>query len=513
MSRFKLKLATPVLLICTILCSCKTEIPLIKPPFPEVSSHWYTAEFDCTEGHEVSFDNGSRLSIPPNAFVNKDGQQVSGSVQFRFREISDVNEILVSGIQMFVSSKGPDVMVSADMFELRAYQDNEALHLAEGKSIRTELASNTGGNDYDLYYLDEQQKGWNNLTAVEPTENPTRNAIGDSIVETNSRIENLDMTNTFALNYLPLIDLKNKPIPRDKTFHYHNYENDPSYAVIEKLVLAKLKQYGTQWIFGYDNKYVKHEGKVYHASMVLWQSEKPIPSWIVNKRNEWGRHFSLRAEVLKLKSGKYKISITEWRRTSTKWSYVPIFSTIATVKIPLKELYSKTPTVWNEEIEQLLQEAEDLKAQYETQNLFLRTFEVTSMGIYNYDRIKKEEQILVNVDLQLDGKPLEWSSDIDLYTIPRGDNTVIRYHSSQKDRFVVYPGQDMIVMMVINGKQVALIEKDFFDNLDYDQLKKEPSQGLTLKLQTYPEPIASMEDVQKILQYPANVGVPVAMTQ
>lgn len=498
MPRLKLTALLP-LIASTIIFSCQPEIPLVKPPFEGVTNDWYNASFEASAGHTTTFPNGTEISIPKNAFVDENGNTISGNVDFKFQEISSVDQVLTSGIQMTTNNENREVMVSADMFELRAYQNGKELQLGNGKTIKTALASNEGSSEYDFYFLNEQQKDWDLLGAVQPEENQRKINAKNGIDSLSNQLEDLDMENVFALNYLPLIDLADKPLPRDKNFNYHNYRNDPSFAVLDKLVTAKLMKYGAKWIFGFDNKQVRYKGKLYHSSMVLWQAEKPIPNWISKKRYEYAPWSAYNANVVKLKSGKYSISITEYQRIDGKWPQKTIFSTLASIKMPLKELYQSSPTHWSEEIQRLEEEAMKLKQVHETQNLFVRTFEVASMGIYNYDRIKKNEQIMVSIDLELDGQKFDWNSSMDLYTVPKGDNTVIRYHNSQRDKFVIYPDQDMLVFTVLDNNKIGLLDDDFFKSLNYQSIKSSGNTAITLPLKSSDIIIKSQQDVMIFL--------------
>lgn len=167
--------------------------------------------------------------------------------------------------------------------------------------------------------------------------------------------------------------------------------------------------------------------------------------------------------------------------------------------MPLKELYQSSPTHWSEEIQRLEEEAMKLKQVHETQNLFVRTFEVASMGIYNYDRIKKNEQIMVSIDLELDGQKFDWNSSMDLYTVPKGDNTVIRYHNSQRDKFVIYPDQDMLVFTVLDNNKIGLLDDDFFKSLNYQSIKSSGNTAITLPLKSSDIIIKSQQDVMIFL--------------
>ena len=83
--------------------------------------------FNASDGYEFHASNGTHLSIPPKAFLTKDGKLVNGEVNVKFREFHDAKSILLSGIPMQLNENRDEYMQSAGMMELRAFKGRESL--------------------------------------------------------------------------------------------------------------------------------------------------------------------------------------------------------------------------------------------------------------------------------------------------------------------------------------------------------------------------------------------------
>lgn len=137
-----------------------------KPPFiaPPVQDYKAGADkFVIDAGSDTSFTykTGSLIHIPANSFITKDGKDVEGPVEIRYREFHDQIDLLLSGIPMNYDSANVHLQFeSAGMFEIEAYQNGELVQLKPGRELSVDMISYTDRNDYNVYYLDTMKRQW-----------------------------------------------------------------------------------------------------------------------------------------------------------------------------------------------------------------------------------------------------------------------------------------------------------------------------------------------------------------
>ena len=90
-------------------------------------------KFNTEEGLVFHRPNGTHIEIPANSIVDKNGKEVMGEVEFRFREMHKASEIFLSGIPMQMNEDRTKHLQSMGMVELRVFKGGEELALKEGK--------------------------------------------------------------------------------------------------------------------------------------------------------------------------------------------------------------------------------------------------------------------------------------------------------------------------------------------------------------------------------------------
>lgn len=148
---------------CGTEAATKTGTEAVRPPLAGVDVPMQDFTFDATRGGTVHTRYGSEIRIPADALTDANNQPVKGKVKLRFREFHTAADILVSGIPMRYDSAGTKYdFVSAGMFEIRAEQNGEQLHIREGKKIDVELASYKEDEGYSFYELNPETGDWKN---------------------------------------------------------------------------------------------------------------------------------------------------------------------------------------------------------------------------------------------------------------------------------------------------------------------------------------------------------------
>ncbi len=110
--------------------------------------------------------NGTVVNIEPNTFVHANGSIVKNQIIIKVREMHSAKDIFKSGIPMSVSANRNNFLESAGMIELRAFDNDEELAIASGKSIDIALANFVPSNGYRLFHLNDNQNWQVNDTFV-----------------------------------------------------------------------------------------------------------------------------------------------------------------------------------------------------------------------------------------------------------------------------------------------------------------------------------------------------------
>lgn len=166
------------------------SMPYINPPFKNVQAAFVNSSIDGYKGGEYVYESGSKLVVPPSAFVDEQGQPVGGNINIRFREFHDYVDFFISGIPMEYDSAGTRYQLeSAGMIEIYAEQDGKRLNVAPDKEIAVELvsevavpASRKGKTpSYNVYQLDVENRNWvyNGKDQVELLEEDLSSIIND----------------------------------------------------------------------------------------------------------------------------------------------------------------------------------------------------------------------------------------------------------------------------------------------------------------------------------------------
>ncbi|OQX99574.1 MAG: hypothetical protein B6I20_09790 [Bacteroidetes bacterium 4572_117] len=228
--------------------------------FPEFELPKSTHLIKSTVENTITVESGSEIFVPDNAFVNSEGNAITGEVTIKYKEIRTPSDIIIEDIDMTFDSAGVTYSFqTAGMFELTASANNEEVFLKDGKNIKVSYVSNRGG-DYNFYHYD---KKWNYQGISD--DNLPLNVVDDK----KSAVTPLKPVKVDPNNDL-IIDIKtgHKHISELKLYHklIWKYAGDKNNDEIVKLLSAKiynpdLKKSNKKghYIFSFTNKKVMHQ--------------------------------------------------------------------------------------------------------------------------------------------------------------------------------------------------------------------------------------------------------------
>lgn len=136
----------------------------IAPPIPGLNVRNFSYKFKTALGGTFKHTSGTKVTFPANAFVDANGNPVSGNVEIQYREFRDQVDFFLSGIPMqYDSAQHTYQFVSAGMMEISGFVNGQPVFLAKGKTVNVEFASKNQGTQFNLYRFDTLAGNWNYL--------------------------------------------------------------------------------------------------------------------------------------------------------------------------------------------------------------------------------------------------------------------------------------------------------------------------------------------------------------
>jgi len=460
-----------------VIHSCSDKVaqkPFIQPPFPALDPQFASFTFDAQKGDSILLPSGTLIVVPPDALVDADGKPVSGQVELKYREFNDAKGILLSGIPMRYDSAGQVInFTTAGMFEMHAYQQDKELALAQSKTIPVRFGSQTVGNDFNFYRLDQNARNWAYLGTDTAEVNIEKRIMKEQIEKQLPEIKVPDET-LFALNYDGIIDVYFKD---DNNKIYKNRKS--------KLPANRAKEYGLTYSGVYCYETVKYKGVNYLAAMMVWRrvSDKPFPKWA---DNSWTKSFKA------LGKNMYSITITNDKEK--------VYTAQMEAVMPLKALFAFAPDYWkknyDDAIAKINEEIERLKVMAEV----YRTFEVNQFGIYNYDKMwSNENRVDLAADFKFDAQVNEELSSIEIIYLPGDDRTVIKWPQDVWSRLKIVPSEKARIFAVLPGNKLAIFPSAKFAQINFDSLRTATNPKYLFSLQTEATVVNTEEALKQML--------------
>lgn len=121
-------------------------------------------EVEVEAGAILEYPSGTKLAIPANAFVDANGNPVTGTVEVQYAEFSSPVDFMFSGASMVTHQDGEMAYYnSAGMFEITANKDGQELLLGEGKQIEVGLAMRDSMENVNFYEYNKATREWTTL--------------------------------------------------------------------------------------------------------------------------------------------------------------------------------------------------------------------------------------------------------------------------------------------------------------------------------------------------------------
>jgi hypothetical protein len=351
----------------------------------------------------IATSKGTVIKIDPSTFTYANGAMVYNQIQVKVREMHTASDIFKSGIPMSVDGARNDFLQSGGMLEVRAFDNNEELKIADGKSIGIELANFSPANGFSLYHL-QGNENWK----VNDTFNLKKNERKSKALE-------------------KIVNLLKQPFIKKA-----NPENDKYLIVANVSQAPHLKAFQNQhWKIadGTDPDVVEK------CMRLSWDDVVVTP--LRNQKNRYNLAFT--RSIYVQGSGTDTISL------QVQASPVNTSDTIFTNQL---DDYKKAIVRMNEEKIRLQAEAD-----------MVSSFQIRKLGVWNIDKIMKNEDLVkcsLNFDFEKQIDPLV--NHIKLFVLHEEDNSVVYYLSQDWDKVRLSKTKRISLVAVLPNNKVAFVD-------------------------------------------------------
>ena len=139
----------------------ETKHSFINAPSQKLKVPYSAYKINNAKGGNITHTTSSKIKIPKNSFVDKNGKDIVGDVTIEYKEFHDMGDVISSGIPMAYDSSGIKYnLETAGMFEIKGSQDGKPVFIKPEKNLEVELASAISEQRFNQYYLDTLEKNW-----------------------------------------------------------------------------------------------------------------------------------------------------------------------------------------------------------------------------------------------------------------------------------------------------------------------------------------------------------------
>lgn len=428
------------------------SMPLVavKPPIPNVDVPYLTCKIPVSKGGQIETSTGTTVEVPPNAFVDKDGNPVKGEVEIKFREFHDAADIIVSGIPMHNPETG-EFMETGGMFEILGEQKGKEIFIAAEKDIQVNLASFNEGDDFNFFQLGQEDLHWDDK-GLASAEQPNLKKIKE--------LAQLDKKKPSK----PLRPLKKSGVNGRQLFDLDvNYTRFPTLKAFSSVV----------WQYSGEGVNIEKEKWVFES--------------------DWDR-----INISKAENGFFELKLSNKDKT-IKTYIQPVLQ---------DDDYEAALAVFTERTMKKYQDLVEVqrirREQLANQSNMYRSLSVSGFGIHNCDIWGKIPNVVCLANFDFDehaGVDAEDAKDITVFLVMKDRKAVVPYRCkiAKSNRFN-FPstGNNALVAVLPKGR-VAMFTASDFANVDGAEVRK--TSRLTVEMRTSDTYLESKEDLSLILDY------------
>jgi hypothetical protein len=431
----------------------------IHPPFPSLDISPMTKTVDAGSGLLFQSKHQSVITIPPYAFLDKDGNIVKGNVEVSYREFFNYMDIFLSGIPMHFNSSQ---LESAGMFEFTASKNNEPVYANPENKISVMLASLKETPGYNMYYYDMKQKRWIEKGESKVSRTTASNAFISNqtmVVDSVQTVFNFDKA-----EYSIRLSGTREPAKKKKSFFskqqpsdgfsFQFVASDNTVPELNALRTIRWKYKGKDAMEKFNDVFYSDDPDSKYSSAT--RSWKDIA--LVHQTDD-------DTYLLTLADKNDTVSLKVYPRLTSEKS-IRKFQELMDVFTPTQDkriVYEKVGfQKFQEDTAAYFASNPRYEKKYMTASyMAMRQFQLDGFGVWNCDRpisMPQSTTVLASFT-DMNGKKV---NPITVYLADKSINTLFTYYAADFQNFKFNPNADNLVWALFPGNVIAVIKPSEF---------------------------------------------------
>lgn len=488
--------------------------PYVDPPLEKIQAQFASFKMDASQGGIYEYGSGSKIIVPPNAFLDENGNEITGEINLKYREFHDFVDFFLSGIPMNYDSLGTNYLFeSAGMMEINAMQQGKNLRVNPDKSIDVELVSlfNRSGDipSFNIYQLDTLNKKWDyrGIDRIEEEVNPDLKVNQRPLTPEEVKLRDLDLQ-LKALDVaiekevaaadakMPKSPEPQKPVRANKNSFGFDLEVEknkfPDLAVYEKVKWQVMKVpsnqhfskqiYEVEWD---DAQIEKIEEQVYELTLTTsnrTEKFKVQPVLMGADYQKAMKEYTQKHIEYKQKFNARKLKLDEERAAIEKSKAAQR----AKIKAEKKAL--------EEELQRYRHGGDHRRLSEKiVARKIVNRFKIADMGVWNCDRpMPPNQKNCLAKFVDREGQQYIGNA---VYHVDRRTNTVNKFYATGEDELRINVDSENLMWLVTQEGKIAIFNEEKFKQLDRTKLKE------TFTMDLVDQKINTEEDIRNLLRF------------
>jgi hypothetical protein len=439
----------------------------IDPPFEKAVIPRTNFEIDAQLGAALDYGT-TKIEVPTNAFLDKEGKVFQGKVNLAYREVNDPASILMSGVPMKFGEDSSEQLESAGMLEMVAFSTlGVLLFVNPSNLISVNMESDYPGTDYNLYNLDTVNRTW------------VENASSLPVEQMKTEVVTIDETSKLAEPNYDALALKagvvNPVKPKEKSKELFQFKFKTDFTKYPELNIYN----GVQWEFA-GKKKSENPAENRWVTTAMWSEMK------ITKRKRNGIY------VLHLVSGSKEFTTTVkpvFDANDMEYAEYVFGQTYDKYRgfVDAKKEEARQGRIKQEKLAKQRAQREKV---YELSEKFTREFNVTGFGWCNVDRILRlnTQKILASF-VGADNEPIIVDR---VFLVIDSVNSVLTYYQNGLDDFTFSKDGNNRLIVIDSMANAYALGNSAFERINAVANKHQFLVGKPIEIE-------SEQDVRKLL--------------
>jgi hypothetical protein len=168
--------------------------------------------------------------------------------------------------------------------------------------------------------------------------------------------------------------------------------------------------------------------------------------------------------------------------------------------MPLKSLFAFSPEQWKKDYEKTLAKVRAEQVRVKQMASLYRTFEVNNFGLYNWDKLMKDENAVIlaaNFDFPSEINPK--LTELNVVYISGDNKGIITFTKASWDKMALLPDKKGRLFTILPNNKVALFNNTQYSHLDFEKWRKEKTPQYLFDMKTQND-VQTEADLRRILQ-------------